>query len=218
MPAIVYKNAAGKRVASVTTVLKQLGWSTDALMWWSWNEGIEGRNYRDSSGRSADVGTVVHAAIEADLKGEPFDVVALDGLDSEQQDSASRALDAWEAWKEQTRLEAVASEQSMVSERHQFGGTLDMCMIHKRRSILDIKTSKGLYPNVLMQIRAYGELWQEVHGEPVEDYYVLRLGKADASFHHHSWPADSPSMDAAWDGFRHCLALRKIERTLKGAV
>lgn len=218
MPAIKYLNKAGVRVPSVTTVLRQVGWNRDALMYWAWTQGVEGKNYRDASSGAANVGTIVHAAAEASLKGQPFDLESLDGLTDEDAAAIRLSIDAWDRWRDQTRLQPVASESSLVSEEYQFGGTLDVCMIHKRRSILDIKTTKGVYPDVLMQIRAYGALWEEVNGEPIEDYYVLRLGKEDGSWHHHNWPADGLPMKKAWRGFLNCRDLYQIEKLLKKAT
>ena len=57
MPTIPYVNLQGKRLAGVTTILNNLGWSKGALMWWAWNEGMEGRNFRDTSGQAAQAGT-----------------------------------------------------------------------------------------------------------------------------------------------------------------
>ena len=34
MPTQVYKNKAGKRVSSVTTIIGNLGWNREALMRW----------------------------------------------------------------------------------------------------------------------------------------------------------------------------------------
>lgn len=218
MPQIIYKNREGKRVPSVTTILRQIGWSQDALMWWAWNEGIEGRNYRETSGKAADVGTVVHAYIEADLKGEDFKLDNIQGLTPEQYDDCRTAIGAWHRWKEQTRLEPVSSEISLVSEELQFGGTMDCVMIQDRLSILDLKTSKSLYPNVLPQIAAYGKVYEECEKKTIEEYYVLRLGKEDAGFHFHSWMGTSKPITYAWEVFKLCRRLYDAEKILKKAV
>jgi len=218
---VIPKNADGKRVPSVTGVLKQLGWSTSPLMWWANQEGLDGRvlyGADSTASKAADVGTVVHAYCEADIKGEEFSLDALEGLDKEQHEQCTRAIKAWHEWREQSLLEPVASECTLVSEMHQYGGTLDAAMVFRKLSIIDIKTSKGLYPDVLCQVRAYGHLWHECKGEEVGEYHVIRLGKTDGSFHHHSWPADGPTMRAAWEAFEYCLRLKQIERTLKGAT
>jgi hypothetical protein len=45
MPLYIYKTKDGLRVPGVTTVIGgNLGWNKQALMYWAWNEGIEGRN------------------------------------------------------------------------------------------------------------------------------------------------------------------------------
>lgn len=215
MPAILYRNAAGQRLPSVTTVLKQLGWSTDALMWWAWNEGKEGRHFREASKAAASVGTIAHAGVEADVKGEEFSLDML-GLDAEDHEMVSACLGAWGRWKERNRVEFIDAEVSLVSEKHQFGGTLDIAAVCDARSIIDIKTSKGVYPDMLCQIAAYGYLWFENKEETIEEYHLLRLGKEDASFHHHSWPAKA--LREAWDVFLYALKIHGLQKIVKRRV
>ena len=65
-----YYAADGKRVPGVTTVIGRFK-DSGGLIHWAWNEGKEGRDYRDTSGKAADIGTLAHAFVEAKLMGKP---------------------------------------------------------------------------------------------------------------------------------------------------
>lgn len=221
-PKIIYKNSAGKRLPSVTTILGQLGWSREGLMYWSWSLGCEGIDYRDARKAAADVGTYSHSAIEADIKGEAFDLDELP-ISDEDKGYVAEAWEAYRGWAAQTSLEPVAAEVSLVSEKLQFGGTMDVVALQPRKDsdkqtcILDLKTGGGPYPDHLLQIAAYGMLWNESHPDrPIEAYHLLRVGKTDGSFHHHMWPA--PRMRIAQQAFQLTREIYTLHATLKKMV
>ena len=70
MPTADYKNAKGVRIPGNTTVINgNLGWSKNGLMYWAWEQGRNGKDFRQSRDDAADAGTLAHALIEADIKG-----------------------------------------------------------------------------------------------------------------------------------------------------
>jgi len=213
MPQNIYKTKDGKRVPGVTTVIgSNLGWNKGALMYWAWNEGIEGRNYRDTSSRAADIGTIAHAMVEADLKGLEFDRTKYDKI---LVDKAETAYIAWLQWKELVNFELLASEKLLVSERYRFGGQIDIAVIKKVPAIVDIKTSNAVYADHKIQIAAYGHLWNEHHpDQTIRAFYLLQLGKEDGSFSYHYWP----SMPKSWQAFKKLLELHNLQKELKKAA
>jgi hypothetical protein len=222
MPAQKYYNAAGESLTSVTRALKNLGWSTTPLMIWANNEGLDGRVLWQNQTKAADVGTIVHLAIKAEIKKEKdFDLVKLIanyGLDEDDERNIRLALQGWERWKKKTKFKIVASEEKLVSEKYQYGGTMDAVMVDGERVVIDFKTAKGVYPDNLCQIRAYMQLWEENKGEKIEALGILRLGKTDGSAHYHEWPVASPAVEAAWDSFLKALALDKNRKLIEGAI
>ena len=78
-------------------------------------------------------------------------------------------------------------------------------------SIVDIKTSKGVYADQRLQVAAYGRLWNENHPhQPIEEYHIIQLGKDDGSFHHHYWP----ELDKEWEAFQHALGLHRLKKVV----
>ena len=197
MPTQPYKTTAGERVPGVTTVLgAQLAWNKGAVMYWAWEQGRDGKDFRQTKDDAADLGTRVHALIEQEMRGKRPPEIPKD---------CESSLLAFYEWRDAFKLESTGSEVALVSDLHRFGGTLDYPgLVQGRRVILDLKTSKETYPDHRMQLSAYGMLWNEHHpDDPVTGYHLLRVGKGDGSFHHHYWP----SLAKEWEAF---LLLRKL--------
>ena len=213
MPTILYRNKEGKRIPGVTTVLKNLGWSTEPLLWWAWNEGIEGRNFRDTSQKAADAGTLAHEMIECDIKGKALPTIEDASIKEKAETCYLNFLD----WKEQINFISRFSEIHLVSETYQVGATPD-CIpsIKGKLALFDWKTGSGVYPDMLCQIAAYKEIWEENNPDmPLEGgIYLLRIGKEDASWHWHYWQA----LPEAWEVFKMARKLHDLHKTLKKKI
>ena len=106
-----------------------------------------------------------------------------------------------------------AIEMNLVSELHQYGFTIDIVgYVSDILGIIDIKTATGTYEDHLVQLAAYAKGWAEVVPEyPVEQVHLLRLGKNDASFHHHHW-AD---LEDEWGAFLEARSLHDRHKRIK---
>lgn len=173
----VYKNAAGKRLPGVTTVLGIL--NKPALLKWAWQLGQSGIDLEAARQSAADIGTIAHALCEAHLRGMKLDTANLvPEMLSKAETGFLRFLEFWD----KEGLTVVALERPMVSERMQVGGTLD---ILARRSdgrlvLVDIKTSKAIYDEMLVQTATYAAIWEELENEVVDEVMIVRIGKEDA--------------------------------------
>jgi hypothetical protein len=206
-----YTTKDGARVPSVTTVLGRFK-ESGGLIHWAWALGIEGKDYREVRDKAADAGTYAHQLCEAYLKGQP----SPDPLTQEREWILARgAFDAFEEWWGMTRLEAMSSEVPMVSESLRFGGCLDAaCRDHEGRlHLLDFKTSNRTYPDHVIQLSAYRYLWEENNPDAkVARIHLIRFGKEDGSFHHHSWPQET--IDMAFEAFRLMRQLYDVDKAL----
>jgi len=204
MPAIIYRNASGDRVPSVTTILKNLGWNTDALMYWAYSQGVDGKDFRETQQRAADVGTLAHAMLEAHICGRDF---AWDGDDEELLRKAGYAFGAYREWEENSKALVVASELRVVSEEHQFGGGPDGLMVTKRGlGLPDWKSGAGIYTEHVVQVAAYTFAVEEVIGERLDGgAHLFRFDKESGGFLHRWLPREA--LGAPWRVF---LRLREI--------
>lgn len=174
---IVYKNAAGKRLPGVTTVLGML--NKPALLKWAWQLGKDGIELEKARQKAADIGTIAHALCEAHLRGQELDAT---NLTPEMVDRAETAFLKFLAFWEKEELSVVAVELAMVSERMQVGGCLDILAQRPngRRVLVDLKTSKGIFDEMLIQVATYAAMYEETHREPVDEVFIVRIGKEDA--------------------------------------
>ena len=173
----------GTKVPSVTTILGR--WKeSGGLIHWAWKEGSEGRDYRVTRDAAANAGTLAHEMVEAWSKN----TVALikPDVSPETIAKAEMAYGTFKEWAAQTNLKFAHSEMPLVSEKHRYGGTLDMMLVNGKLSLGDLKTSNALYHDYLMQLGAYGVLWEENNpDEPITGgYHILRFSKDDGDFEH----------------------------------
>ena len=199
-----YKLADGTVVPSVTTVLGRFK-NCGPLMYWSWREGMEGRDFRETRDKAASIGSLCHKMLECDWRGTKLEKDDLRIYTEEQIDKALRAFQGYRAWKEQSQLQVVEGEIPLVSERYKFGGTPDCIMVAGKLSLGDYKTSSGVYGDYLIQIAAYGQLWTENYPDRpiVGGYHLLRFSKETGDFEHRFFA----ELEKPWEAFKLMLQL-----------
>jgi hypothetical protein len=112
MPAIRYMDPNGKRARGTTTIISDnLGWGKGGLLWWAWNEGIEGRDYRETRDDAAHAGTVAHYLVECDIKGETPDLSKYDPGTVER---AEQGFESFTKFKEMTKFKPRSVEPNVV--------------------------------------------------------------------------------------------------------
>ncbi len=208
MPANVYKLADGARVPGVTTILSRFK-DGGGLIHWAWKEGREGRDYRETRDAAGDIGTMVHDAIEAWLRGE--EPVLLD-------EQAENAFGAFRQWWDAESVVPQHIEVRLVSEEYQYGGQWDLhgtCATHGV-TLFDWKSSKRVYPDHLAQLGAYRQLAREHGMDDPKAGCVLRLDKATGK-PDPVWFTEA-DLDAGWDYFRRARELYEADRVLRKAV
>lgn len=203
-----YFLADGSRVPSVTTVLgarKESG----ALINWAWKQGKAGLDYRATRDAAADAGTMAHAAVEAWIRNKPF---AFEGH-PQVVENARRSFGAFLEWSEQMRLTVTHTELPLISEKHRFGGTFDAIIVGNNRAMADWKCSNGVYSDYLIQVAAYGILWEEnFSDQPITGgFHLVRFDRTYGDFKHHWWG----ELSRAGEAFLHLLAVYEIDRELK---
>lgn len=212
MPTIKYINEKGEKLSGVTTIISQnLGWNKQQLMYWANQEGLAGRNHRDTAQRAADAGTLGHYLIDCDIKGIPPDTSK---FPKEILEKGETCYLNFLEWKKMVNLRVVATEVNLVSEIYQYGLTPD-CIgtVTEKLALIDWKTGNGLYPDHLIQLAAYKQGWEENHPEmPLSGgFHLLRIDKETAAFHHHHWG----ELSEAWEAFKYLLGLHTLNKKIK---
>ena len=227
-----YRNAADEPVPGSSTIAKipdepagLIGWAGKTCyeagrkdfkngVARKWNDVLYGQ--RD---KAAAIGTVAHDMAEAYITGEHRvnDILETSELTKNGMKRADTAFKAFHDWYLQTKLTIVSTEEPLVSEDYQFGGTFD-ALGHNTETdsheIIDYKTSNKLYPSMLLQIRSYGHLQEECKGIVISGYHLCRFDKNKGDFAHYYFK----ELDDAWKAFKHALKLYDLMKELKKRV
>lgn len=212
-----YKNAEGLVVPSVTTIIGQnLGWNKGALIGWARKMALQGIDPNKERDEAADIGTLAHALIEEHITTtaphlEPVivDRSLYSPANLEKAESAFRAYLDWEE-KEEIDLTdpRVRSEERIVSEWYQYGGTLDfIAPLHGTMTLIDFKSTNHLFVEHKIQLAAYEWLYEEKYGEKIPTL-LLQIGKEEADFHPHSF-AD---LSNHFEVFKHLIKLHALHK------
>lgn len=211
MPQVIYKTSDGERVPGVTTVLGEWGSKTRALVHSAWKLGSEGKDYREEWGKKMDAGSLTHARCEAHIKGQP--PPSTGGFPAEVVEVSDKTFGAFLAWLAGTKLELLASEIPLVSEKHRYGGCVDAVgTLDGAPVLLDFK-SKTLYAEQIVQVAAYAALWDEHHPDvKITSCHILGLTEG---FHHHQPPASA--LAAGLDLFLRLRDVYELKKAVKAA-
>lgn len=133
-------------------------------------------DYRLVRDKAADAGAVAHEMFDCFVRKIEFDPAPYAAPIVRM---AKPAFEAGAEWAAQSRYEVVETEVALVSETHRFGGTRDGILVSGKRAIADVKTSRAIYPEMLLQIAAYGILDEE-HGHTIDGgYHLLKFSKQE---------------------------------------
>jgi len=214
-----YKNKAGQRVPGVTTIIGRFK-DSGGLLYWACEQGkaIERREISalyDRRDAAADAGTLAHSYVESYIETNEIPFMP---CITEIEIQAHQGFHNYLRWAEDNRIQVISQEMEMISEEYRFGGCPDAMGIDSRGMlcILDWKTSNGVYPDYLIQIAAYRQLWEENHSDqPITGgFHLLRFSKEHADFAHHYWA----ELDTAWEQFKLFRAAYDNDKLLKKRV
>jgi len=121
------------------------------------------------------IGSMVHKFCEMWLKGEKF---------TEPSDPVVKAcFDKFKKFWKKNKLKLVESEKILYSERG-YCGTLDLVAIDPKGNLwlIDIKTSKGIFINMVHQVHGYKLAYEEQTGKKINKMYIVRLPKDNGDF------------------------------------
>ena len=224
-PASGYRLQTGERLPGTTTIIGRFK-ESGGLLWWACQQGqahptlpVRDALYGERD-KAADIGTFVHDCVEAHVKGQSLPDFP-ESFTAQDREKAGSGLVAYLAWERMTRLEITHQEMQLVCPEYRFGGTPDAIgLIEGEPCLLDWKTSKSVYPDMLVQLAAYGWLvehgLQQEHdykplGIKVKGFHLCKFSKEHGDFSHHYFP----NLDEAWEQFKRFRECYDIDKILK---
>ena len=203
----VYKDSDGNRVPGVTTITGVL--NKPQLVPWANRMGLQGIDTTKYVDELAGAGTCAHLMVEKHLKKEAPDLSA---FSQDQIDLAENAFLKYLNWEKTNTFEVVSSEIQLVSDRYHYGGTLDIYgHLNGTRTLIDLKTSKGIYSEHFTQVSAYRNLLIE-SGVEVEDCRILRIGRDESEGFD---DVHIPRVEIHFELFKSCLKVYELQKILR---
>lgn len=165
-------------------------------------------DYRVQRDTAAGVGTIVHARIDAAVRGECI------ALTDEQMEQSRVGFDAFLEWAGSTHFELVEGEMQIVSDKHRYGGTPDVIMVRGDKTVGDWKTG-DLYPEqILPQLAAYENLLVE-QGKVAGGIggHAMSINKKTGGFVHRYFTPEE--MRSGWEVFSKMRELYDLIKFIK---
>ena len=202
-----YKLEDGTIVPGVTTFLGVL--NKPALVKWANNLGLQGIDSTKYVDEKADIGTLAHQMIADYLRGKETDTSEYSKVQIDQAENATLSFFEWEKTHP---IKPVLIEERLVSEQFRFGGTVD-CLGHINGDLclVDFKTSRGIFPEMMLQVAAYRQLLAE-NGYTPTKVMILRVGRTDDEGFEERLVNE---LDKRWQIFQHCLEIYKLQKEVK---
>jgi len=204
-----YVTTSGKKCRSVTTILgNNLGWNKQVLIGWARRQALAGHDPELVLKEAANIGTLAHYLVECDIKDE---VPETSTYSAEQIEKANNALEGFKQWKRAYKPKFLGIELVLVDDELEVGGTADqIAKIGGQVVVGDIKSSKFLYDEHIIQLGAYCHMYERMQPKAKIEYgYVLRLDKETGAFTHHN--ISRKQLDWGWKVFLCCLELDKLK-------
>jgi hypothetical protein len=165
MPTVDYK-IDNKKVPSVTTILGRFKNATGLLIWAN-QIGLKGQLYQDELKKAGDIGTALHDLAEIHIKEEYYELP--------QDEKVRNCFNQFLEWWDNNNYKVTWTEKHFCSEKYLYGGTPDLLV--NENILVDFKTSKGIYPDYLVQGSAYAKLIEENENRKIDKFIICRFPK-----------------------------------------
>lgn len=162
----------------------------------------EARNaYAKKRDKAADLGTAVHEEIEQFIK------CRMNGIDWF---TENPQVQHFKDWADKYKVEFIASEEQVYSEKLFVAGTYDFaCIIDGRKYLGDLKTANGLYPEYFYQCAAYRMMAEEMGQTDFKGSILVRIGR-DGKFNEDEDVIISENYEDEKEAFLSALKLYRI--------
>jgi hypothetical protein len=235
------KMMAGKLFATSPVMTLPTGERVVRQMPWSEYESLviaAKSAHRDKLEDAGEVGHTAHAWIEAHIKREiAGDLVGSHLSPMPTDERASNCCRAALSWMQRHNVRWFCTERKIYSRTYQYAGTMDgtalvdscddpQCCPHAfkdRLSVIDWKTSNGLYVEYLLQTSSYMQATNEQElfekgsdARLATDRWLIRLGKDDGEFE--TWHCPVETFVEDFNGFLHALNLSRTIEALNARV
>jgi len=203
-----YYSENGALLPGVTTITGMM--DKPALVVWANRLGLEGYDCTKYRDKAAEIGTCAHLRILHYFKGTEPD---LSEFSADVIDKSDNSMIKFYEWLKDFEIEPMHVEQPFISEKYKYGGTIDFYgLLNGRPCLLDFKTSKGIYEEMIMQVAAYYRLLRE-NKLDVKGASILRIGRDESEGFEYR-VIDIGYLNKHWLMFKHLLSIYYLRKSL----
>lgn len=192
LTAALEKDDKGKLIASIPkTRIKEICEGAKAAH----------RNFVDDASA---IGKEVHALAQRIFNGE-----IIGDLPANTDQRVLNGLAAIRSWIRENDVTPLSAEQIVFSKKWYYAGQYDLlALVNSDLSIVDFKTSSGVYLEHRLQTGGYQNAWEEEHGERIKYRYAIRLDKYTGQFESHRFERSQLEIDTF-------LRLKELDENIK---
>lgn len=212
----------GQRIPSVTTALSCI--AKPGLVYWSANVTCEylanilntgapitaqdietaRKQHLAKKEEAATSGTLVHKWAEDYIKGAQPDLP--------EDPEVMNGVSAFLRWVDEHNVKFISSERFVYSLIHNYVGQMDAeAEIDGKVCVIDFKTSKGIYKEMLYQTAAYQKAAEEEGSKYTGDRWIVRFDKETGEFEAEQFD----DLEEDYKAFLSALTLKRREQALK---
>lgn len=159
--------------------------------------------------KAADVGTQVHAWVEAFIKAKS----KKDWPEVPKEPQVFNGITAFLKWVDEYEVEFKSSEKLIYSKKYKYAGIMDAEAVIKRKlCVVDFKTGKAIYPEMRFQVAAYQAAVEEESGKEYSgNKWLVRFDKETGE----PEPKEFAEQDKDFKAFINTLELRRRLKELE---
>jgi len=167
--------------------------------------------HKRKSTEARDTGTDAHEIIKqivaSRMAGRDVD------HDIPKDEGSHSAVKAFLEWEESVKPDYLLSEQAVCCKEWWYAGTLDLAVrVGGMVGLVDVKTSKAIYPEYYAQLAAYQKAVEEWTETPITFRAVLRCPKDGQPF---EWAVAPFSFEADLEYFLSCLNIHRWNQAVE---
>lgn len=159
---------------------------------------------------AADTGSLVHAFAESFAKyklGQGEQPI----IDENWEENVGNGVMAFLDWFNENKVEFIETEKLLYSKKYQYVGTTDVvAKVNGEITIIDYKTSKGIYSEQYYQLAAYWGAYEEETGKALNSGAILHFDKETGKPTFKTIEREELQKD--FETFLACLTVKKREK------
>ena len=133
------------------------------------------KKWREAKEEAADIGKEIHSFIEAKFKGESPVIP--------EREQTLNGVNAYLKWMKTHKIKVAEAERIIYSKKYGYAGICDWYGEEGLDLVIgDNKSSKGIYPEMLLQLSAYWKALEEDLQQRFKKGYVVKFNKETGEF------------------------------------